>query len=77
MMSQVVLKALFWVGPALEDLKAFPVGTRRHVGFALYLAQAGGKHVDAKLSKAFGELVSWKLLRTMTETRIEQSTPSS
>ena len=53
MKSPEVLKTLFWVGSALKDLRSFPVGVRRQVGFALYLAQAGGKYVDAKPLKGF------------------------
>jgi predicted XRE-type DNA-binding protein len=54
MMNADPLKPLFWVGSALEEVRAFPVEVRRQVGFALYLAQAGGKHMDAKPLKGFG-----------------------
>ncbi len=47
------MKPLFWVGSTLKDLKCFPVVVRRQMGFALYSAQAGGKHVDAKPLKGF------------------------
>jgi phage-related protein len=47
-------KPLFWVGPSKKDLKAFPLAVRRAMGFALFQAQAGGKHVDAKPLKGFG-----------------------
>lgn len=49
-----VLKPLFWVGSALEEVRAFPLAVRRQIGFALYLAQTGGKHMDAKPLKGFG-----------------------
>jgi phage-related protein len=48
------LKPLYWVGAALKDLRTFPLAVRRHIGFALYLAQAGRKHIDAKPFKGFG-----------------------
>ncbi len=32
----------------------FPQPVRNHIGFALYQAQMGGKHVDAKPMKGFG-----------------------
>jgi phage-related protein len=48
------LKPLIWVGTSLEDLKAFPDEVRRIMGYALYLAQAGQKHLDAKPLKGFG-----------------------
>jgi phage-related protein len=48
------LKPLFWVGSSKKDLKGFPLPLRRTMGFALFQAQAGGKHVDAKPLKGFG-----------------------
>ena len=54
MTSSRVLKPLFWVGSALREIRAFPLAVRRQVGFALYLAQRGEKHVDAKPLKGFG-----------------------
>ncbi len=47
-------KPLFWVGPTLGTLRAFPDRVRRTVGFALLQAQLGAKHVDAKPLKGFG-----------------------
>jgi phage-related protein len=47
-------KPLFWIGSSKKDLKGFPLEVRRTMGFALFQAQAGGKHVDAKPLKGFG-----------------------
>ncbi len=47
-------KPLFWVGSSRKDLKGFPLEVRRAVGFALFRAQAGGKHIGAKPLKGFG-----------------------
>ena len=47
-------KPLFWVGSSRKDLKSFPLEVRRAMGFALFQAQAGGKHGDAKPLKGFG-----------------------
>lgn len=47
-------KPLFWVGSSKKDLKGFPLEVRRTMGFALFQAQAGGKHVDTKPLKGFG-----------------------
>jgi phage-related protein len=47
-------KPLFWVRASKKDLKAFPEEVRREMGFALFQAQAGGKHVDVKPPKGFG-----------------------
>ena len=47
-------KPLLWVGTSREDLKAFPEEVRQVMGYALFLAQLGGKHPDAKPLKGFG-----------------------
>lgn len=47
-------KPLFWVGSTLRDLKSFPAEVRQEVGFALFQAQLGRKHQDAKILKGFG-----------------------
>lgn len=47
-------KPMFWVGSALRDLKEFPAAVRQMMGFALFEAQKGGKHQDAKVLKGFG-----------------------
>jgi phage-related protein len=46
-------KPLFWVGSSKKDLSAFPYEVKLVMGFALHLAQTGGKHVDAKTLKGF------------------------
>lgn len=43
-----------WVGSSKDDLKAFPAAVQDHVGFALYQAQIGLKHRDAKPLRGFG-----------------------
>jgi len=47
-------KPLLWVRRAKEDLKSFPEEVRRVMGYALFLAQTGGKHPDAKPLKGLG-----------------------
>jgi phage-related protein len=47
------LKPVEWVGSSLEDLRSFPEEVRDQVGFALYQAQRGGKHVSAKPLRGF------------------------
>jgi phage-related protein len=41
-------KELIWVASSLRDLREFPEDVRQAMGFALYVAQTGGKHVAAK-----------------------------
>jgi len=47
-------KPLFWIGRSYGDLLACPPEVRRTFGFALGLAQHGGKFVNAKPLKGFG-----------------------
>ena len=37
-----------WIASSRDDLRAFPEDVRDVIGYALYLAQNGGKHPDAK-----------------------------
>ncbi len=48
-MKKKMLKPVEWVGSSKEDIKKFPDPVRGLVGFALYQAQVGLKHRDAKL----------------------------
>ena len=43
-----MVRPLVWVGSSKNDLKEFPDDVQDHVGFALYQAQSGAKHRDAK-----------------------------
>jgi phage-related protein len=47
------LKPVIWMGSSRRDVSAFPDDVKCHVGYALYLAQQGGKHEDAKSLKGF------------------------
>jgi len=42
-MAGDVERAVRWVGSALDDLRAFPAEPRAAIGYALWLAQTGGK----------------------------------
>ena len=48
------MRDLIWVGSSKEDLGEFPDEVKGVMGYALYLAQLGGKHPDAKPMKGFG-----------------------
>lgn len=56
------VRPLLWVGTSKDDLKEFPDDVQDHIGFALYQAQIGLKHRDAKPLASLGpgvlELVS-------------------
>lgn len=47
------MKPLVWIGSSLDDLKEFPDEVKDIFGYALYLAQTGGKHSKAKPLKGF------------------------
>lgn len=47
------MRPLVWIGSSLEDLRSFPESVRRVAGYALYLAQSGAKHTDAKPLRGF------------------------
>jgi len=49
-----MLRPLEWVGSSKDDLKAFPGPVQDHIGFALYQAQIGLKHRDAKPMAGLG-----------------------
>ena len=48
------LKPLRWVGSSRRDVQAFPEAVKDHLGYALYVAQCGGKHRDSKTLRGFG-----------------------
>ncbi|MCA1780412.1 MAG: type II toxin-antitoxin system RelE/ParE family toxin [Xanthomonadaceae bacterium] len=47
-------KPLFWVGSSKKDLRTMPEAVVDVFGYALHLAQTGGKHSQAKPLKGFG-----------------------
>ncbi len=54
MSDKAELKPLYWLGSSKRDLTALPERVVDVFGYALYLAQAGGKHQQAKPLKGFG-----------------------
>jgi phage-related protein len=54
MTDEPPLKAVIWVGSSRKDLREFPEPVQDHMGYALYVAQCGGKHRDAKTLSGFG-----------------------
>jgi phage-related protein len=47
-------KPLHWIGSSLKELRLFPAAVRTSMGFALSVAQYGGKHPAAKPWKGEG-----------------------
>ena len=52
--ANAILKPVLWIGSAKVDLSNFPEDVKDAMGFALYVAQQGGKHADAKPLRGFG-----------------------
>src|SRR2546428_13264690 len=48
------VKPLYWVGSSKKDIALMPEEVQDIFGYALYLAQIGEKHEDAKPLKGFG-----------------------
>jgi phage-related protein len=48
------VKLLVWIGDSLEAVRSFPPAVKDEIGFALYQAQTGNKHVNAKPMKGMG-----------------------
>lgn len=48
------MKPLFWVGSSKKDLLGMPTEVVDVVGYALYQAQSGNKHQQAKPLRGFG-----------------------
>src|ERR1700676_4563178 len=54
MVQEPSLKPVVWIGSGRKDLRAFPEPVQDHMGYALYVAQHGGKHHDTKTLSGFG-----------------------
>lgn len=48
------IKRVVWIGSTRADLASFPEEVKDAIGYALYIAQRGGKHADAKPLRGFG-----------------------
>lgn len=48
------MKPLHWIGSSKKDIANMPDEVQSTFGYALYLAQIGGKHDQAKALKGFG-----------------------
>jgi len=47
------IKPVVWIGTTKADLTSFPEDVKDAIGYALYIAQSGGKHADAKPLRCF------------------------
>jgi len=54
MVTEPVLKQLVWVGSSRKDFRSFPDEVKSEMGYALFLAQVGERHRNAKTLSGFG-----------------------
>jgi phage-related protein len=54
MTDEPPFKPVIWVGSSRKDLREFPEPVQDHFGYALYVAQRGGKPRDTKALSGFG-----------------------
>jgi len=48
-----LLKPVIWVGSSRKDFREFPDPVKDRMGYALFVAQQGSKHADAKPLKGY------------------------
>ncbi len=48
------MKPVVWLGDSLRELRTFPAVVQDELGYAIYLAQRGDKHVTSKPLKGLG-----------------------
>ncbi len=53
-MKPATVRPLFWIASARKDLREMPEDVQDAFGYALYLAQIGGRHDQVKSLKGFG-----------------------
>jgi phage-related protein len=49
------LKSLIWLGSSRKDFSEFPDDVKSEMGYALFQAQAGGRHRKAKTFRGAGD----------------------
>ena len=64
-MASETLKPVEWLGSSKDDLRKFPGSVQDRIGFAVYQAQIGLKHRDAKPLTGLGSGVVEVVLDTM------------
>jgi phage-related protein len=54
MTDDPVVRPVIWIGSSLKDLRQFPEPVQDQMGYALFVAQCGGKHRETKTLSGFG-----------------------
>lgn len=55
MTEDPLLKPLVWVGSSRKEFRTFPDEVKAEMGYALFVAQAGGRHRKVKIFKGMGD----------------------
>jgi phage-related protein len=55
MTPELTLKSLIWLGSSRRDFMEFPEDVKSEMGYALFQAQAGGRHRKAKTFRGSGD----------------------
>ena len=55
MIGDPARKSLVWVGASRKDFRDFPEEVKADMGYALFVAQCGGRHRKAKTFKGVGD----------------------
>lgn len=56
-MNESKAKPIIWIGSSFRDLKDFPREVQKEIGYALWVAQIGGKHSNAKPLKGLNGVI--------------------
>ncbi len=59
-------KPLVWMGSSKKDLLKLPSSVIDVFGYALYLAQTGGRHPDSKILRGFGDASVMEVVESAT-----------
>ena len=54
MIEEPFFKPVIWIGSSRKDFGEFPEPVKDRMGYALFVAQQGGKHADAKPLGGYG-----------------------
>lgn len=63
MTEEPPFKPVIWIGSSRKDFGEFPDPVKARMGYALYFAQRGGRHADAKPLKGYGGAGVVEILR--------------
>jgi phage-related protein len=59
-------KPLVWMGSSKKDLLKLPSSVIDVFGYALYLAQTGGRHPDSRILRGFGDASVMEVVESAT-----------